>query len=116
MATEPDFTRDLTPEERRELGRIIATALHCHYVQLINSIDVQVAAHHFFGAQIITDNERDMAVTTGHKSPQTRAGELIAILIKRVEAGPHKFKAVCTAFEKAGAGSIIDEIKGMLES
>lgn len=107
---------DITPEERREWGRVIATALRYNYVQLINTIDVQAAAHHLFGAQIITDNERDMAVITGYESAQNRAGKLIALLIKRVEANPLKFKAICKAFEQAGAESIIDDVKGTFES
>ena len=111
LVTGPD--QEITPEERREWGRIIATALQYYYVQLISTIDVQVAAHHLFGARIVTDNERDMAVITGYESSQTRAGKLIAILIKRVEANPHQFKAVCQALEQAGAESIIDEIKGI---
>ena len=111
MATGPD--QEITPEERREWGRIIATALRDNYVQLIKTIDVQEAAHCLFEAWIVTDNEHEMAVTTGYESSQTRAGKLIAILIKRVEANPHQFKAVCQALEQAGAESIIDEIKGI---
>ena len=78
---------------------------------------MQKAAHHLFGARIITDNERDMAVTctTGYESAQNRASKLIALLIKRVEANPHKFNVACTAFEQAGAESIIDEVKGTFE-
>ena len=78
----------------------------------MNTIDVQVAAPHLFGAQMVTDNERDMAITTGLESLRARAGKLIATLIKRVEVSPHKFKEVCEAFQQAGAESIIDEIKG----
>ena len=111
MATGPD--QEITPEERREWGRIIATVLQYYYVQLIKTIDVQEAANHLFGARIITDNEHEMAVTAGHESSQTRAGKLIAILIKRVEANPDQFKAVCQALEQAGAESIINEIKGI---
>lgn len=111
MATGPD--QEITPEERRERGRIIATALQYYYVQLIKTIDVQEAAHCLFGVRIITDNERDMAVTTGYESSQTRAGKLIAILINKVEANPHMFKAACQALEQAGAESITDEIKGI---
>ena len=111
MTTGPD--QEITLEERREWGRIIATALQYYYVQLIQTIDVQEAAHRLFGARIVTNNEHEMAVTTGHESSQTRAGKLIAILINRVEANPHQFKAVCQALEQAGAESIIDEIKGI---
>ena len=105
-----------TPEERREWGRTIAIALQDRYVDLINTIDVQKAAHHLFGARVITDNEHETAVTTGHESTQNRASKLIALLIKKLEANPHNFKAVCTAFEQAGAESIVDDVKGTFES
>ena len=106
----------MTPEERRELGRIIAKALQHYLTQLINTIDLHTAANHLFGARIISDNHFDMATKeTTVESAKNRAGKLIVTIISKLEANPHMFRDVCIAFEQAGAESIINEVKGKIE-
>ena len=104
----------MTLEERGRLGRTIAAILQYYFVQLINTIDLHVAANHLFGARIISDNQYDMATRETTESTKNKASRLILILIGKVEANPHMFNDVCVAFEQAGAKSIIREIKGNL--
>ena len=111
-ATGPD--RDITAEEKRHWGRIIAAALQYYLVQLINTIDLHTAANCLFGARIISDNQYDMATKEIAGSTKNRAGKLIVALISKLEANPHMFGDICNAFEQAGAESIVNELKGKL--
>ena len=114
LRTATGLDRDITPEERRHWGRIIAAALQYYLVQLINTIDLHKAANYLFGARIISDNQYDMATKEVADSTKNRAGKLIVVLIGKLEANPHMFGDICIAFEQAGAESIVNEIKGKL--
>ena len=113
VAAAADPEPGITPKERRQYrGRTIANALQCHFVQLINTIDIHTAADHLFEAKIISDDQYDMATKEAVESTKNKASKLIALLIRKLEANPHMFQDVCTAFERAGAVAIISEVKG----
>ena len=107
----------ITAEERRQrMGRTIAEALQHRFTQLIKTVDLHTAVDHLFEAQIINDDQHDMATKETVESTRNKASKLIAMLISILEANPYMFEDVCTAFEQAGAGAIINEVKGKFDS
>lgn len=102
----------MTWQQKQEKGEVISKVLREFYVTLTEVVDPGKASSHLYQSGIFDEDESESAARQAVPRKQ-RSEELVRLLIRKVRSHPDWFPKACVALDKAGAQSVVQEIRGI---